>query len=236
MIVWLAFCSLLAVHLVVPARRAALWARSGNVVDGIGLLAQGVGVPTLRVFGVAAALQRLAPILHASLEVSPVTGFLLSFVAVDFMYYMNHLAFHRAPLWPLHQVHHEAQAMDVLVTSRNTLWTNLLFVYLWVDGLMLWWLADPAPFALGMAITAALDLWRHSDLDPPARLAALLRPWLMLPADHARHHASDAPAANLGANLKLWDRLFGTLLPPDPTLALGRPTGLDDTHRLLWPR
>ncbi len=44
------------------------------------------------------------------------------------------------------------------------------------------------------------------------------------------------PAANLGANLKVWDRLFGTMLPPDPTLPLGRPTDLDDTHRLLWPR
>jgi sterol desaturase/sphingolipid hydroxylase (fatty acid hydroxylase superfamily) len=159
----------------------------------------------------------------------------MCFIITDFMYYFNHRALHGAALWPLHAVHHEPSRLDLFVSSRNTLWTNGLFVYLWVDGA--WWflLADPRPLAAAMATSAGLDLWRHSRLDPPEKIARWLRPWLILPADHERHHGHDAPLGNLGANLKVWDRLFGTLLTPEVPARTGRHTGLSLWRAWLWP-
>lgn len=206
------------------------------LVDLLGLTVQGTIVPVLQLTAGWALLSWAAPDLQGSVRLPPLFAFLLSFVVVDYLYYWNHRLLHTRWLWPAHQVHHSATAMDVFATSRNTLWTSALIVYLWLHGLGLYLLADPAPFAAGATLTAALDLWRHSPLQPPAWLAAVLEPWLILPADHARHHASDVPMGNYAANLKLWDRLHGTCLDGTaPGRELGRSTGLDLGRTLLWP-
>ncbi len=204
------------------------------VIDLGGLLVQGALIPLVLVGGLAAALALAAPALRGALEPHPAVVFAAGFVGVDALYYLNHRALHGAA-WPLHQVHHEAVAMDVLSTSRNTVWTSLLIVYLWADAAALALLADPTPWLWASTTSAALDLWRHSDLDPPPGVARWLRPWLVLPSDHARHHGASAPAANFGANLNLWDRLGGTWLPPGAREPIGRPTGLSLAASLLWP-
>ena len=73
---------------------------------------------------------------------------------------------HSRWLWPAHRVHHTMTEMDVLGTSRNSVWSSALIVYLWVNGAVLYLLNDPTWFAAGAAVTAALDLWRHSPLTP----------------------------------------------------------------------
>lgn len=205
------------------------------LIDLVGLAVQGVAVPVLQVVVLVTVLDSIAPSMSRSIHIPAVAGFALSFVVVDYLYYWNHRLLH-GPLWDLHQVHHSAMAMDLAATSRNTLWTTAFIVYLWAGGLAWWALADPRPYLLGASMTAALDLWRHTPLHPPPAIARWLSPWLILPDDHARHHAEHVPRGNYGANLKLWDQLHGTWLPTAPLPQVGRSTGLDWQRALFWPR
>jgi sterol desaturase/sphingolipid hydroxylase (fatty acid hydroxylase superfamily) len=185
-----------------------------------------------------AALEWLAPAWRGRLAAPPAVGFAASFVAVDYAYYWNHRLLHGATLWRWHAVHHTAAALDVLVTSRNTVWSHFLILYVWVNALGIYLLADPAPFLLGAALTAALDLWRHSEAGPPpGRLARGLAGVLITPAEHAWHHSAARPGCNFGANLSWWDRLHGTYHRPGRApAALGLPLGWTLRERLLWPR
>jgi sterol desaturase/sphingolipid hydroxylase (fatty acid hydroxylase superfamily) len=132
-------------------------------------------------------------------------------------------------------VHHGLTHFDLLGTGRHPLWASLLLVYLWVDGAMLWLMADPGPFAWGMVLTQALDLWRHSDLDHPG--LELLVGWLLItPRQHAHHHSPGGGATNFGANLNLWDRLLGSFHRPGAFPGrLGPPLAMGTLRQLGWP-
>jgi sterol desaturase/sphingolipid hydroxylase (fatty acid hydroxylase superfamily) len=210
--------------------------RDDWIIDVMGLTVQGTLVPVLQVTAGVALLSWGLPEARGSVVLHPLAAFALNFVAVDYLYYWNHRLMHSDALWPIHRVHHSATSMDVFATSRNTLWTSALIVYLWLNGLALYLLADPAPYAAAATLTAAMDLWRHSPITLPATLSAWLSPWLILPEDHAQHHSTAAPHGNYGANFKLWDRLHGTALPAaDPGAPMGIPTELGLRRTLLWP-
>ena len=111
-------------------------------------------------------------------------------------------------------------------------------VYVWVNGAFVFLLADPRWFLLGAAVSAALDLWCHSRLGPrpDSALARVLGAVLILPSDHAWHHATDVIGHNFGANLSWWDRLHGTLYRPGRAPdALGVDDGLTLGQRLFRP-
>jgi sterol desaturase/sphingolipid hydroxylase (fatty acid hydroxylase superfamily) len=100
--------------------------------------------------------------------------------------------------------------MDVLATSRNTLWTSFFIVYLWVNGLCIFLLKEPEGFIFSLTITAALDCWRHSTFFNK-ELQAILSRYLFLitPIDHSWHHSSEINS-NYGANLNIFDKIHGT--------------------------
>lgn len=219
-------------------------------LDLAGLAVQGWLVPFLQIALVVAGLRWLAPGAEGAVQVTGWFGFLLAFVAVDYLYYWNHRLLHGRRLWAIHRVHHTVSSMDVLGTARNTLWTSFAIVYLWAHGAMLFLLgsAGAAGYLAGVTLTVALDLWRHSAVGPrPASPVSLL---LITPADHAWHHAAAAepghPAGipldqmtvgNFGANLSLWDRLHGTYLVRDtmpPAIGVS-PGRLPLWRQLLWP-
>lgn len=235
-----AFWGLVAYTLWDPARRAQVLTRSTQtwILDGTGLVVQGLLVPVVLVLPLLVVYARLLPTLAGSLVLSPWTAFLLAFVGVDYLYYWNHRLLHTRRLWPIHRVHHTAEQMDVLVTSRNTLWTSFLIVYLWAGSLMTFLLADPTPYLLGAALTAGLDLARHAPIDLARfrRVERLLGLVMILPRDHALHHADLAEHGNYGANLVWWDKLHGTYLGQRAVPArLGIPCTLSLMRRLLWP-
>jgi sterol desaturase/sphingolipid hydroxylase (fatty acid hydroxylase superfamily) len=236
-IVGLGFIALLGASSLHAATRAAWRARSAGdwLIDGVGLLVQGVVVPALQVGALRSACAAVIPGVEGAVDLPAPVAFAGAFVGVDALYWLNHRAMHQRALWPLHRVHHEAAAMDLFSTSRNTWLSSFLLVYLWVHGLAFFALADDGGWALGVAATAVLDLWRHTALVPPPRVARWLRGWLVLPDDHARHHADDAPAANFGANLAIWDRLAGTWIAPEPDRPLGVRPRMPTWRALLWP-
>ncbi|MEH1945832.1 MAG: sterol desaturase family protein [Nostoc sp.] len=186
--------------------------REDWLIDSTGLAIQGILIPLLQATLVYWLYQSLLPTQQGCLKISLIPAFVISFILIDYLYYWNHRLLHTKLLWKVHQVHHTVTQMDVLGTSRNTLWTSLLIIYLWIHTLFLYLLADPTGYVLGVSLTSALDLWRHSNLIIPAntRLYQFLSFWLTLPQDHAWHHCSEIHNYNYGANLKIWDKLHGT--------------------------
>lgn len=223
-----------------PETRARLAAKPAAdwVLDLAGLLVQGTLVPLGQAWLAGHLLAGAFPGLAGSVAVPAPVGFLLAFVGVDYLYYWNHRLLHAPAFWAVHRVHHTMRDRDVLGTSRNTLWSSLFILYLWVHAAAFFLLADPRGYLAGVAATSCLDLWRHGAASPApgGALHRVLSPWLILPDDHAWHHAAGRERGNYGANLKLWDRLHGTLHeaagPPDE---LGIPDGLSLAGRLFWP-
>jgi sterol desaturase/sphingolipid hydroxylase (fatty acid hydroxylase superfamily) len=214
-------------------RNLADWA-----LDGTGLVIQGVVVPALQSVLIFGLLLGIAPKARGILSLSAVPGFMLNFVMVDYLYYWNHRWLHFRSLWPAHAVHHTPDQMDVFITSRNTLWTPLLIVYLWVNGLFIFLLRDPGAFILGASLTASLDLWRHSSFSPRPGSAfhRALGLVLITPHEHAWHHSRDRADCNFGANLSLWDRLHGTYHSPTVCAeAFGVPSTLSLKRKLFFP-
>lgn len=145
-------------------------------------------------------------------------AFLLNFVFVDFLYYWQHRWLHRVPVfWRMHRCHHSAKRLDVWVTSRNTLLLHFLFVYFLFNPVLGYLVSHPEAFFAGAMLTASLDLFRHANIDY-SRLpgAKPMSDWLglifVLPGAHHLHHGAENHEGNYGANLIIWDRLFGTCL------------------------
>lgn len=215
--------------------------RAAWILDISGLIVQGALIPVLQMGIVVAGLRTYAPEFAGILKLSGapwLLGFLLNFIVVDYLYYWNHRLFHHPWGWSLHRVHHSVTEMDVMGTSRNTLWTSFLIVYLWCNGLLVFLLDAPGGYIAGAATTASLDLWRHSTLGPvPGGRWEKCLGWLfVLPQDHAAHHADRTIFGNYGANLCLWDKAHGTFLNRGETVErLGVATRLSVTKQLLWP-
>lgn len=206
-------------------------------LDVSGLCLQGLLIPLLQMTVVYSLYHWLLPSYRAHWHLSPILSCALSLVVVDYLYYWNHRLLHHPWLWPGHLVHHTVSDMDVLGTSRNTFWTSFLILYLWIHPLFIYLLDRPSGYSLGIGLTAALDLWRHSPCHPPIWLDSLLRPWLMLPLDHALHHGSQEFDYNYGANFKWWDLWHGTYRsPPNSPTSLGIPTNLTLLQKLFAPR
>ncbi|MEZ5303971.1 MAG: sterol desaturase family protein [Verrucomicrobiales bacterium] len=209
-----------------------------------GFAFQGAVIPACGYLLASRALPAALPDFANVVPLGWVGAFLLNFVFVDFLFYWQHRLFHRSPgLWKLHCCHHTAARVDVWVTSRNSLLTHFLFVYLLVNPLLGYLVDRPDAFFAGAALTASLDLFRHASLDygrvpGAARLAAILGQVFVLPSAHHRHHGSSESevAGNFGANLIVWDRLFGTRLPgggyPD---AYGVKDSPDPLSQLIYP-
>ena len=197
---------------------------------------QGALIPLCQIFLVAAGLSLWAPAMAGTWVLDPIVSFLLCFIGVDYLYYWNHRILHTSKLWPIHLVHHTAPQMDVITTSRNTVWTSFFIVYLWVNGTLVYLLADPAPYAAAITLTAILDLWRHSPLQPKGGLEKVLGGFLILPQDHAWHHSQDVYDVNFGANFNIWDKLHGTWHPSEgQPQELGVKSDISLVSRLLWP-
>lgn len=240
MLVFLAFVLLLTLTVAQEKKLALFWAKTRGdwILDTTGLFFQGILIPILQMTVVFHIYQQLLPEFRSILNLYPLAAFFLSFVFVDYLYYWNHRLFHTRWLWFTHQVHHTVTAMDVLGTSRNTLWTSFFIVYLWIHPLFIYLLYDPTWYILGVSLTSALDLWRHSAVAPSltSLIYRCFSPWLIFPQDHSWHHATNCIQGNFGANLKIWDKIHETYYEckqlPD---SLGINPSLTLMQKLFYP-
>ncbi|WP_353931563.1 sterol desaturase family protein [Okeanomitos corallinicola TIOX110] len=208
------------------------------LIDGISLTIQGIFIPLLQATLVYSLYHHLFPQYQGYLKLSPILSFILSFLIIDYIYYWNHRLLHSQKFWNIHQVHHTITDMDVLGTSRNTIWTSLFIIYLWIHPLFIYFLSDPTAYLLGISLTSALDLWRHSGLliATNSWFCQLLSPWLILPQDHDWHHSRENHHYNYGANFKLWDKIHRTYYQnKELPKTLGIDTSLNLFQKLFFP-
>jgi sterol desaturase/sphingolipid hydroxylase (fatty acid hydroxylase superfamily) len=186
--------------------------RNAWVLDGLNLGVQGTIIPFLVAILASSGFEYIVPQLQGKLDVHPILSFYINFIFVDYLYYWNHRFFHHKKIFPIHIVHHTVTQMDVLATSRNTIWTSFFIVYLWVNSFFIFWLKDPSPYILAMSLSACLDMWKHSTalVSKTKFLSFLSRVFcIMTPIEHAWHH-SHKVNINYGANLNLFDKIHGT--------------------------
>ncbi len=208
------FALLMFWHLSNQGRRLKFLARSldDNIIDTLSLGIQGLLVPLLQFLMIFYAFDFFFPDLRSSIAIPNWAGFLINFVFVDFLYYLVHRSMHSNLMWGLHLLHHSAKEMDIVVSSRNTVWTSFFFPYLWFNSFFVFALENKGGYILAISMTGMLDLWRHSYLtiNPNTKLYELVSLVLHTPIHHAWHHSRSQSRVNFGANLCIWDRLFGT--------------------------
>ena len=155
-------------------------------------------------------------------------GAIVAFAAMDYGFYLWHVATHRVPLlWRLHRVHHVDPAM--------TMSTALRFHFVDMAVSLPWRLVQvrvsgitpPALQAWRHFFTLSI-LFHHSNWALPRGWDERLSWLITTPRMHGIHHSvvKAERDSNWSSGISLWDRLHGTFhdLPPPSTIR----TGVDD--------
>ena len=151
-------------------------------------------------------------------------------LAYDLSYYLYHRMQHKIPiLWELHKVHHSAQIMIGVTKDRvhpideimNRWWDGVIPGLCY--GIWLFFALDPVEVTIfGLNVYALrniilmMDFVRHTHLK--LTYGRYLDAVLLSPHYHQLHHsiAEKHWDRNFGLGLSIWDRLFGTLVVPEP--------------------
>jgi sterol desaturase/sphingolipid hydroxylase (fatty acid hydroxylase superfamily) len=209
------------------------------ILDLLGLSVQGTLIPIFQVLILSKLYGIIWPAGEGVWELNSFASFLLNFVFVDYLYYWNHRLLHSNKLWGIHRVHHTIDQMDIFVTSRNTLWSSFFIIYLWMNSFFIFFLKDAQYFIYSMALTACLDLWRHSEVFPlsPFYRKILSKYFLFVtPVDHSWHHTCEKVQKNFGANLNIFDKVHGTYYQNiTQPKKLGIPANLTLWEKLFFP-
>ena len=151
-------------------------------------------------------------------------------LAYDLSYYLYHRMQHRFPiLWELHKVHHSAQVMIGVTKDRvhpideimNRWWDGIIPGLCY--GVWCFFALDPVELTIfGINVYALrniilmMDFVRHTHLK--LSYGRYLDGVLLSPHYHQLHHsiAEKHWDKNFGLGLSIWDRIFGTLVVPEP--------------------
>ncbi len=208
------------------------------LVDGISLVIQGALIPLLQKGIGVVVLTHWWPHLKGSLHLGGIGCFLLNFALVDYIYYWNHRWLHSPRLWFIHRLHHSSKDLDLYGTSRNSWFSSFFVVYFWLNTFFIYWVDVPSAYILSMALTAGMDLWRHTGFRNQ-RLDSIYKrmSWIFItPYQHQWHHGQKAENLNFGANLSLWDQLHGTYRGSlEAPKAFGLQESLKLTREFLFP-
>ena len=152
--------------------------------------------------------------LFNSFTPAPMPALICSFIALDLIIYLQHLALHRIPLlWRFHRVHHLDMDMDTTTGVRFHPVEALFSLLLKVLAIVL--LGAPVVTVILFEVTLnALSLFNHANINIHRKFEPLLRLLLVTPHMHRIHHSVEPHeySHNFGFNLSLWDRLFNTYL------------------------
>ncbi|MEH6592703.1 MAG: sterol desaturase family protein [Halioglobus sp.] len=145
---------------------------------------------------------------------------LLSFVAIDFVFYWYHRASHRMRfLWAVHMNHHSSEEMNFVVAFRQA-WLGPVTKIPFFASLPLIGFDPTITLVAGVGAT----LWGvvgHTKI-----VEKLWRPieWFFnTPSHHRVHHGSNPEYIdkNYGNLFIIWDRMFGTFEPERATVVYG---------------
>lgn len=139
---------------------------------------------------------------------NPIVSFVLAFIALDYLYYVQHRAEHRSKwLWRIHAVHHQSNLFDASVSFRTSALAPLT---VFAPHLLLAF--SGLPFAIyfpAYLLHVGLIFLLHSRTPRWLERAG----WVFnSPYLHRAHHSNHPKlrGKNLGGVFIIWDRLFGT--------------------------
>ena len=150
-------------------------------------------------------------------------------LAYDLSYYIYHYLQHKVPvLWDLHKVHHSAEVM-VGITEGRVHPLDDLMTHIWdgiipgvAYGIWLFFLFDPVEvtiFGINVYVMRnilMMDFVRHTHFK--LSFGKWINAVILCPHWHQLHHSADPRHwdKNFGLMLSIWDRMFGTLVEPQP--------------------
>jgi sterol desaturase/sphingolipid hydroxylase (fatty acid hydroxylase superfamily) len=139
-------------------------------------------------------------------------AFGLSFVALDFIVYLQHVLFHAVPaLWRLHMVHHAD--LDFDLTTGNRFHPLEIVLSMLVKGAAIAAIGPPVLSVLVFeVILNSTAMFNHANVRMPLLVDRALRCLVVTPDMHRVHHSTlpFETNSNFGFNLSWWDRLLGT--------------------------
>jgi sterol desaturase/sphingolipid hydroxylase (fatty acid hydroxylase superfamily) len=208
--------ALMAAWEVAAPRRALSLPKARRWVANLGVTLLNVGLvrvlfPTATVGVALAAGERQWGLFNALAVPAPV-AFAVSFLALDLVIWIQHVAFHRVPvLARLHRMHHVDLDFDITTGLRFHPVEILLSLMIKFAAV----LALGAPAAAVLAFELALNLgslFNHGNVRMPAAADRALRLLVVTPDMHRAHHSivPEEINSNYGFFLSWWDRLFGT--------------------------
>ncbi len=162
--------------------------------------------------GAALGAQRTRFGLFNWVEVPPGFALVFSVVAMDWVLYYQHRAFHAFPLlWKFHRTHHTDLEVDVTTGVRFHPAEMLISMLVKCSFVALLG-APPGAAFLFEALLNATSLFSHSNARLPGWLDRVLRLLIVTPDMHRVHHSviPSETNSNFGFNLSIWDRLLMT--------------------------
>lgn len=139
---------------------------------------------------------------------------LAAFLAMDYSFYLWHVATHRVPvLWRLHRLHHVDPDLDMSTAVR--------FHFVDMAVSLPWQVARvrlsgirPRTLAAWRQFFFLSILFHHSNLRIPGRWDERLSLLLTTPRMHGIHHSTrlNERESNWSSGISLWDRLHGTFM------------------------
>jgi sterol desaturase/sphingolipid hydroxylase (fatty acid hydroxylase superfamily) len=208
--------ALMAAWEVAAPRRALSLPKARRWVANLGVTLLNVGLvrvlfPTATVGVALAAGERQWGLINALAVPAPL-AFAVSFLALDLVIWIQHVAFHRVPvLARLHRMHHVDLDFDVTTGLRFHPVEIVLSLMIKFAAV----LALGAPAAAVLAFELALNLgslFNHGNVRMPGAVDRVLRLVVVTPDMHRVHHSivPEEINSNYGFFLSWWDRLFGT--------------------------
>lgn len=205
--------------LVARARRRRVY----RLADAVGDLGCGMAQQLVLVFAGAALLAVYAWVHDHwrlfTLDAATPLPWVVSFFAVDFLYYWWHRASHRVNvLWAAHVVHHQSEDFNLAVALRQAIATSFTSLPFYLPMAFLG--VPPIVYATMVALSTLYQFWIHTEL--VGKLGPL--EWILnTPSHHRVHHAVNPRYLdrNYAAALILWDRLFGTFAEERETCVYG---------------
>jgi sterol desaturase/sphingolipid hydroxylase (fatty acid hydroxylase superfamily) len=178
------------------------------VIDG---LAVRVLIPIAAVGAAVLASERGWGLLNALALPGWLSG-IVGFVLLDFIIYLQHVAFHYVPiLWRLHRMHHADLDIDVTTGVRFHPVEILLSMLIKIAVVIALGIPALAVLIFEIALNAT-SMFNHSNVALPPALERIARWLVVTPQMHQVHHSIERREtnSNFGFNLPWWDRLFGT--------------------------
>lgn len=176
-----------------------------------------------------------------ALSIPPLVAGVIAFVVLDFAIWLEHVAFHKVPLfWRMHRVHHADPGVD-LTTALRFHPLEIIVSMAWKIAIIVALGAPAVAVLLFEIVLNAAAMFNHANLRLPPRLDRALRPLIVTPDMHRIHHSTERSEtdSNYGFNLAIWDRLFSTYTDRPRRGDEAIETGLTDygrsaPTRLLW--